>query len=114
MPSHPEIIAKVYDCLLYLLPLIEKFPKPNRYLLGERIENTIFDILEIILEANYSKEKLPLLERANLKLEQARYYVRLCKDLKLADLHCYEVISRKINEIGVQLGGWMKQQKTKS
>lgn len=113
MPSHPEIIAKVYDCLLYLLPLIEKFPKPNRYLLGERIENTIFDILEILLEASLSREKLDLLPKANIKLEQTRHYVRLSKDLQLISLHRYEVISKILNDIGLQLGAWIKQQKQK-
>lgn len=96
----------MYDFLLYLLPSVAKFPRSERYLLGERLESAAFDVLEILLEACYSREKMDLLNRANVKLEQTRYYVRLCKDLKLISLHGYEVISKKVNEIGVQLGGW--------
>ena len=42
--------------------------------------------------------------------KKIRYFVRLCKDLKLISLHRYEVISKMIDEIGKQLGGWIKQQ----
>jgi hypothetical protein len=101
----------MYDFLLYLIPLVSKFPRSERFLLGERLELVSFDILELLLEACYSREKSAFLKKANVKLEQARHYVRLCKDLKLINVHRYEVISKTINEIGVQLGGWIRQQK---
>ena len=80
-------------------------------MLGERIEACSFDVLEMLIEAWYSQNKVPLLNQVNIKLEKIRYYVRLSKDLKLISLHRYEVISEKVNEIGLQLGGWIKQQK---
>lgn len=83
MQSAPQIITKVYDFLIYLIPQISKFPKSQRYLLGERLELLSFDVLEILLEACYSQTKLPLLKQANIKLEKIRHYIRLCKDLKL-------------------------------
>ncbi|MBI2066854.1 MAG: diversity-generating retroelement protein Avd [Deltaproteobacteria bacterium] len=113
-PVTPQIITKVYDLLLYLIPQVSKFPRSQRYLAGERLGNISLDVLEMLLEAVYSREKTILLERANVKLETARYYVRLCKDLKLMNLHSYEIISKMINEVGVQLGGWLKQQRSRS
>ena len=112
--SPPLIITKFYDFLLYLLPQVAKFPRSERYLLGERLETISFEVQELLLEACYTREKLHLLQKVNVKLEQARYYVRLSKDLKLLSLNCYENLSKMLNEIGVQLGGWMKQQKTKT
>jgi len=113
MAANPQIIAKVYDLLLYLIPQVSKFPRSERYLLGERLETAAFDILEILLEASYSREKAQLLQRVNVKLEHARHYVRMCKDLRLMSLHRYEVVSKMMNEIGVQLGGWIRQQRGK-
>lgn len=81
--------------------------------MGERVESISFDVLEYLLEACYSRDRLPLLNKANIQLEKIRYYVRLCKDLKLINLHRYEVISKMVNEIGVQLGGWIKQQRSR-
>lgn len=113
MQNTPQIITKVYDFLIYLIPQISKFPRSERYLLGERLETTAFDVLEILLEACYAQNKLALLQQANIKLEKIRYFNRLCKDLKLTNLHRHEVISKKVNDIGVQLGGWIKQQSRK-
>ena len=101
----------MYDFLLYLIPQVAKFPRSERYLVGERLETCCFDVFELLLTAVYSREKISCLQRANVRLEQARHYVRLCKDLKLLNLHRYEVISKTMNEIGAQLGGWIKQQK---
>ena len=96
MNQPPQIITKVYDFLLYLVPQISKFPRSERYLLGERLETSSFDVLEVLLEACYTRDRLPLLSKANVQLEKIRYYVRLCKDLKLTSLHRYEVISKMI------------------
>lgn len=109
--STPQIIVKTYDLLMYLLPQVAKFPRSERFLLGERLESACFDIMEMLLNACYTSEKSSILNRTNIKLEHARYYVRLCKDLKLINLQKYEVVSKMINEIGVQLGGWMRQQR---
>lgn len=111
MQNTPQIITKVYDFLMYLIPQTSKFPRSQRYLLGERLEATSCDVLEILLEACYAQNKLVLLQQANIKLEKIRYFNRLCKDLQLTNLHKYEIISNMVNEVGVQLGGWIKQQK---
>lgn len=111
--ASPQIVQRMYDFLLYLIPLVSKFPRPKRYLLGERLENLNFDILELLLDAFYSREKIALLNRINIQLDKTRHYVRLCKDLKLISLHQYEVLVKKVNEIGVQLGGWVRYEKQK-
>jgi four helix bundle protein len=103
-------ITKTYDLLKWLLPAVSKFPKDKRYTLGQRIENKLLDILELLLEANYSKIKLELLKKANLSLEQFRYLIRLSYDLQFINLKRYEYISREVNEIGKMIGGWIKQQ----
>lgn len=113
LPQSLPIVAKMYDFLLYLIPQVSKFPRSQRYSLGERLENLSFDILELLLDALYSRDKTPLLHRTNIKLDKARHYIRLSKDLKLINLQRYEVLSKMINEIGIQLGGWIKHQKQK-
>lgn len=107
----PQIIIKVYDLLLYLAPQISKFPRSQKYLLGDRLEITVLDVLELLIEATYSRDKGSLLRQTNVKLEKSRYFVRLCKDLKLIDYQKYQVLSKMINDVGVQLGGWIKQQR---
>lgn len=114
MSDNAQILVKFYDYLLYLVPQVAKFPRNQRYILGERLENLSLENLELLLSATYSQEKLSYLQKASIQLEQIRFHVRLCKDLKLFNLHRYEIISKMLNEIGMQLGGWIKIQMTKS
>jgi hypothetical protein len=108
MPKEVDAIAKLYDYILWVIPKLEKFPRNQKYLLGDRIENILLDILDLLIEAAYSKQKYESLRRANLKLEKLRYLVRLSKDLKLINIKSYEFSARAIDDIGTSVGGWMK------
>lgn len=107
--DEPLIITKVYDLALYFIPQIAKLPRQHRFTLGERMESMTLDLLSTLVEARYTKDKLILLRKANILLEKTRYCIRLCKDLKIMNLHLYGVLSKHLYEIGGQLGGWMKQ-----
>lgn len=113
MPDDPNAIAKTHDLLKWLIPTISKFPKSQRYTIGQRIENKLLDILGLLLEANYSKIKIEILKRANLELEIFRHLIRLSYDLQFINVKRYEFVSYKTNEIGRLLGGWIKQQTEK-
>jgi hypothetical protein len=54
------IYQKTYDLLLYIHPILAKFPKNQRYVLGQRIENKILDIIEYIIKANMLRKKLKI------------------------------------------------------
>jgi hypothetical protein len=111
MAKEMQSVTKMYDVLKWLIPQISKFPRSHKFTLGDRVTNIGLDVLMLLIEASYTKEKLDLLRQANMKLEQLRYILRLCKDFELFSLNRYEYISREINEAGNLIGGWMKQQK---
>ena len=113
MSDAPNAIAETYDLLKWLMPVISKFPKDKRYTLGNRIENKLLDILELLLEANYSRIKLETLKKTNLELESFRFLIRLSHDLQFINLRRYEFISKETNEIGRLVGGWIRQQAVK-
>lgn len=112
-PDGPNVITKTHDLIEWFMPAISKFPRNQRYTLGERLENNLFDVLELLIQANYHKEKLDKLKSANIKLEVVRHLVRICHKLYLLDLRRYEFVSRNIDEIGRLIGGWIKQQKSR-
>jgi len=43
------IFQKVYDLILWMYPLINKFPKKQRFVLGQQLENTLLEILKGII-----------------------------------------------------------------
>jgi len=102
------IFQKVYDLILWMYPLINKFPKKQRFVLGQQIENTILEILKGIIEANQERDKLAYLKKISVELDKLRILVRLSKDLRFISIRQYSFAAEKINEIGKMLGGWMK------
>jgi hypothetical protein len=94
--------------MLWLIPTVEKFPRSQKFLLDDRMQSAALDILEGLVEATYTRNRLPVLRAVNLKLELLRFSFRLATDLKFLDLRRYEPAARAIDEIGRLVGGWLK------
>jgi len=98
----------MYQLQLWLIPTLEKFPRSQRFLLGDRIQSTALDVLERLVEATYSRQRRPALVAANLGLQKLRLLHRLALDLRFLDGRRYEHACRCIDEVGRLVGGWMK------
>lgn len=94
--------------MLWLVPTIEKFPRSQKFTLGDRIQTTALDVLERLIEATYTKARAKSLQAANLGVEKLRILIRLATDLKVLDLRRYEHAARGLDEIGRMIGGWIK------
>ncbi|OPL09454.1 MAG: hypothetical protein AVO38_11040 [delta proteobacterium ML8_D] len=90
MPKEVDAITKLYDFILWIIPKLDKFPRSQKFLIADRIETILLDVLDLLIEAAYSKKKSGPLHVANLKLERLRYLIRLSKDLKLLSLKSAE------------------------
>jgi hypothetical protein len=110
--NHHEmpIFVKWHEFLKWLFPLLDKVPKKARFSITNRIQNLSLDIVELLIEARYSKNKIQYLKDCNLKLEKMRILIRLCFEFKFISQNQYEYCFLKINEVGKMLGGWLKQQ----
>jgi len=102
------VVDKIYDFILWVIPKLEKFPRSQKFLLADRIENMSLDILEFLIEANYSQKRAELLERVNLKIDKLRFLMRIAQDIKCIDLRAFEYQARAVDEIGRMVGGWRK------
>lgn len=89
-PSAPVTVQKCYDLVLDLMQRIEKFPRSQRFTIGDRLAEAALDVLEDLSVAAYSREKRRLLERANLRLHRLRILTRLAKDLRALPIGSYE------------------------
>ena len=108
MTKEPIVIAKIYDLILWTIPHLDKFPRNHKFTIGDRIETLLLDILELLLESAYSREKSGSLSKANIKLEKLRFLMRLSNDLQLLSQKQYFFAINSIEEIGKQIGGWRK------
>lgn len=103
-----KIYEKTYEMILWLFPRVNKFPKSQRFVLGQQIETTALQILTGIVSANNERDKRPHLKDISMKLDTLRVLLRLAKDLHFISIRQYAFVAEKNNEIGKMLGGWMK------
>jgi len=59
----------------------------------------------------YKAEKLPILEKASVKLNFLRVFFRLMKEVKTIDNKKYTALQELVDETGRMLGGWIKSTK---
>jgi len=95
------VITKTYDLILWSWNHTGKFPRNHRFVLGERIERTLYDLLETLIKAKYATHRQELLIQGNLTLEILRFQIRLAKDLQCLKVESYGFAAKAIDEIGI-------------
>jgi len=99
------------EILLWLFPKVNTFPKKQRFVLGQQIENTGLEILKLIIQANNEKtstKKLEYLAEINTQLEILRSLLQISQELKFMSAKSLEYIITQIDEVGRMRGGWAK------
>ncbi|AUT00752.1 four helix bundle protein [Nostoc sp. CENA543] len=112
--SDLPIIQKTYDLIKWYVPILNRLPRDHKLLLGNRIITELYNLLDGLIIARYAKQKLTQLETLNTKLDILRYQTRLLLDFDLMKTERYEYAQKLINDIGVDLGGWIRQQKNQN
>ena len=105
------VVTKTYDLILWSCNHTSRFPRNHRFVLWERIERNLYDLLETLIRAKYSQQPVGLLQEANLRLEILRFQMRLAKDLQCLRPNSYAAASKAIDEIGRMVGGWLRRRK---
>lgn len=108
MKAITPVVEKHYRMILWMLPKIANFPKDQRFLLADRIEVLLLDILQLLIEAVYTKENRSILAQVNLKLDFLRFMMRLAKDMKYVNMGSYDFFCQSAIEVGKMVGGWSK------
>ena len=116
-PDHARSTGPALDAhyrfVTWLVPAVERFPRSQKFLLGDRMQTTALDVLERLIEATYTKRRGDPLARANLGLEKLRFLVRLARDRRCLDHRRYEHAARSLDETGRKVGAWSKVQRAR-
>jgi hypothetical protein len=51
----PLAVHACHELILWLIPQLDKFPRVRRFSLGERLEAALLEVLELLVEAAYSR-----------------------------------------------------------
>ena len=89
-------LEAMYRFMLWLIPTIEKFPRSQKFLLGDRIQ------------ATYTRARRDKLLAANLGIEKLRLLFRLATEMHYLVTKRYEHAARSLDDVGRLVGGWLK------
>jgi len=108
----PKAVQDCHNLLIWLIPLLDNFPRNRRFTLGERLESGLIEILELLVEAAYTRNKRDVLKRANIQLAVVRHLWRIVHELKIIPTKRYAYGAKLLEDLGKQIGGWLKSVET--
>ena len=108
--SVPKAVQDCHELIVWMINHIDKFPRNRRFTLGERLEMRLLTVLEVLIEAAYTRDRRPLLKRANVQIAVTRHLWRMAHELKLVSTRQYEHGAGLTDALGRQIGGWLKTQ----
>lgn len=108
------LIPKIEDYIEYVLNVITKLPRTEKFSIGNEYKKSMYEILEDSLymaKVNKSEDKKEILKTLNYidsKLTCQRIYLRIMKKQKWIDENKFNISINKIYEIGKIVGGLIK------
>jgi hypothetical protein len=83
------IVDRCYNLVMWACNHIANFPRSRRPTLGDRLETRLYDVLEALIRARYTSNRLALLDDVNIQLELLRFQFRMAKDQRCLSVDSY-------------------------
>ncbi len=103
-------LVKLKDAYKNWLALYKNFPKVERFGIGQKIERSFLDALELIFLSSYlpPEQKLPLLTKTVTRLDVLKFFLQIVWENKLLTTLQYSALLMNIEEVGRMVWGWKK------
>ncbi|MBF0227464.1 MAG: four helix bundle protein [Desulfobacterales bacterium] len=112
--EHLQIYRDAFNYLVFCEHIAKDFSRYNKYTHGTDLRNTAKDVAKLIVRANNSADKTPVLEELRLKIEECKLIIRICKELKVfRDFKSFENAVNQLSSISRQAEGWLKSMRYK-
>ena len=105
----------MHEVVLWLFEKVSTFPKKQRFILGQQIENSALTSLRLIIEANDSRSAVTVLgklDALNVELEVLRDLLRVAYEVNFLKGNSLGYIVAQIDEVGKMRGGWARRYKS--
>ncbi|TEB06385.1 diversity-generating retroelement protein Avd [Pelotomaculum propionicicum] len=107
------VYQKYVDLINYSYNLLQKFPKAEKYAMVAHLKDSMFTALKVILQANkvYNNQasRIERLNSLDAEVQLQKVLVRLAHQNRYISNSNYMEWSRRLDEIGRLLGGWIRQ-----
>ena len=104
------LIPKTEKYVEYMLQVIFKIPRIEKFSIGTEYKVSMYKMLEdiLIISKINEKEVMYYLNKIDARLNTQRIYLRIMKKEKWIDIKRFNVAMEQIYEIGKILGGLIK------
>lgn len=104
-----KIKGKIEEFYQELIPILQKFPKTQRYTLAENIEKETLACVRLIFEAEYVKDRrMDALKNLRTNLHVITFLLRVSRKSSFITDGVYEKLVRETSEMGKITSGWIK------
>ena len=107
--EHLPIYKASFDLLLYFEKMVKNFSRYNKYTHGTALREIARDVVMLVVRANNSVDKTPVLKEVRLKLEELKVLLRICKEIQaFPNFKSFETSINQVSNIAKQNEGWMR------
>ena len=107
--EHLPIYRKSMEVAVYFEKIVRNFSRYNKYILGSELRNLSRDIVKLIIKANSSREKLPILYELRERLEEMKVLIRISKEANaFNNFKSFQHAIEGIISVSKQNEGWIK------
>lgn len=108
-----KLKGKIEQFYQGLIPILQKFPKTQRYTLAENIEKETLACVRLVFEAEYVKaRRLESLKNLRTSLHVITFLLRISSKSKFITDGVYEELTRDTSEMGKITSGWIKNEES--
>ena len=105
------IYQKYIDLVEYGYNLLKKYPKSEKYGLTSEMRKSMFETIRLILYANKIANRgirLQTINKIDAEISSQKFFVRFSYKNKYISHSNYFEWSKRLDEIGKIIGGWIK------
>ena len=101
---------EVYTLYIHLFPILNNFPKSQKFTLRQKIEDTFLDLLLSIDQYQKLKQenKSNIVKKMSYLFDKGKLLIRISHDLHLISQNNYLSLLTKFETIGKLIGGMLK------
>jgi len=112
--EHLPIYKSAFDFLIFCENTVKGFPRYHKYTHGSDLRNTAREIVKLVIKANNSQIKSPVLEELRIYLEETKLILRICKELHVfKNFKTFGNAINQVTDISRQAEGWLKSSRKK-
>ena len=106
--SNLPVFKASYDLVIEVYGICNHLHRDYKYTLGEKLKNTLIDLMVEIYKAHLATDKLEDVQMCRRQVVAIKIYLRLLHDLKQLSVKRFAILADKMDIISRQLTAWHK------